>query len=130
MAQPGCLNRQRQAPQPLTAPPWPSADTAQPQGGGHRRHAGAGEESDADGVSATSGVLSATSGVSSSEGASMSLGVTKPVLLVDCDNSYWGVSGPCCKCEEALRFLLDSDTGARLMRGHKVDYKNGLQLMR
>ena len=41
--------------------------------------------------------------------------VTKPVLLVDCDNGYWGLGGPCCKCESALRFAAESTrTGALL----------------
>jgi len=32
-----------------------------------------------------------------------------------CDNGYWGRGGPCCKCEEALRFVVDSERGHRLM---------------
>lgn len=30
--------------------------------------------------------------------------VSRPVLLADCNNGYWGSGGPCCKCEAALRF--------------------------
>jgi hypothetical protein len=37
-----------------------------------------------------------------------------PVLLVECSNEYWGSSGPCCKCEEALKFVTSSmQTGFR-----------------
>lgn len=31
---------------------------------------------------------------------------SKPVLLVKCSNEYWGKNGPCCKCEEALKFAV------------------------
>jgi hypothetical protein len=44
-------------------------------------------------------------------------GVDKPVLVVECDNGYWGTNGPCCKCEEALRFVVDSDRGRSLLTG-------------
>jgi hypothetical protein len=30
--------------------------------------------------------------------------VSRPVLMADCNNGYWGAGGPCCKCEAALRF--------------------------
>ena len=35
------------------------------------------------------------------------------ILLTSCDNSYWGVTGPCCKCESALLYYLDAGAPSR-----------------
>jgi hypothetical protein len=47
---------------------------------------------------------SAVSALHLGSGVSSPFHVSRPVLLADCDNGYWGVGGPCCKCETALRF--------------------------
>jgi hypothetical protein len=56
-------------------------------------------------VADCSGAVSAvTSAFHLGSGVSSPFDVSRPVLLADCDNGYWGVGGPCCKCETALRF--------------------------
>jgi hypothetical protein len=43
-----------------------------------------------------------------------------PVLLVECTNAYWGSSGPCCKFEEAIKFV----TSSMLHAGFRDNYHN------